>query len=101
MTTLSLRFDMGGYTQRVSRSPIPTQCISRLLLTLLSLLWVVNTQPADANGHKFSHPGLDLGFAATHAFDLDTYRAAALHQATQHENSKEDKSEGKHQPAYT
>lgn len=58
------------------------------------------TRPADANGHKFSHPGLDLGFAANHAFDLDTYRSAALAQTTQYEISKEDKSEGKHPPAY-
>lgn len=60
----------------------------------------MNTHPADANGHKFNHPGLDLGFAATHGFDLDTYRAAALDKTAQHENSKEDKIEGKHQPAY-
>ncbi|KAK5092164.1 hypothetical protein LTR70_005769 [Exophiala xenobiotica] len=55
----------------------------------------VNTQQADTNGYKFSHPGLDLGFAATHGFDLDTYRSAALDQTTQHEDSKEDKSEAR------
>lgn len=67
---------------------------------LTSSLWIVNTRSADANGYKFSHPGLDPGFTTSHGFDLDTYRSAVLDQTTQHEVSEEAQPKGKHQLAY-